>query len=185
MTFRISHPIYWFPEFLSLIKGHSFIISPSPPKKQIYSPTAYQRRNKSQCITAAALVMPISQCDLCTHFILKMTLPSICLSRMSYLFQANTFKPAQPPFCPARLPRSQISTNTKKGTSADACRDQRNWRQNRQSFYFSCISKKPFEGECSTWCVSGKQRDRLKIQKAVSSFYILSPYLDIRATYPR
>ena len=84
--FIIFHPVYCFPEFLSLINGPSFRPTSKKKKKLISSPTAYQTLNKSQSITAAVMVMPISQCDLCTHFILKMTLPSICLNRMSCFF---------------------------------------------------------------------------------------------------
>lgn len=85
--FIIFHPTYCFPEFLSLIKGPYFTAPPHTPKKHNLFHNLLSELNKNWSVTAAVMVMPISQCDLCAHFTLKMTLPSICQAECPAFFK--------------------------------------------------------------------------------------------------
>lgn len=130
------------------------------------------------------MVMPISQCDLGTHFILKMNLPSICLSCKSCFCQASTWnkeeETEQPPSCPLLLPHSQIVTNTKRGTSTETGRDQR-----ADSPLSSLCFQEVIWRWMLSWCNSEKQRQTKEIYIAISCFHVLLSYLDLIATHPK
>lgn len=90
---RVKKNLLYFIIIYQLAFHHSLKYSfhlPYPLKKtKRLFPSCLSGTKPKSALTAVAAAMPVSQWDGCAQCVLKMTLPSICLSQMPCSFQAR------------------------------------------------------------------------------------------------